>query len=173
MGKVIVEVNGIVVGSVSADELCQMKDEVGKDPRTWVNQTLNYFGFLFKLGKISLNILVVGVVAGALFLALNKPATFSDMLRTMTTTPEIVKANVLIVWQVWIVSLTFVFIAFFKSGSWKSLSYDYFAEGLATKLRKKLNVPAIGEVRWYYSDSYVDAVDDGSVQHTEILLGIR
>lgn len=167
MGKVIVKVNGIVVGSVSTDELCQMKKEACKDLRIWVNSVMNLLEVFFKLSKICVNVLVAGIVVGALFLALNEPTAFSDMLQAMTTTPEIVKANALIVWRVWI-AFSFVFLALTFFVSWRSLGLkDYLAEGLATKLRMKLNVPAVGEVSWH---SEIQPGSTGGVTHAEILL---
>ena len=151
-----VEVNGVIVGKVSDENMKTMLHEIRTDMRTWCLQIGNIAHSVLTFLRMAVYVLVALCSVGPLLMAYFDPALMYTLLNEATRSPaaiENVAAQLLNIWAaVCSVSLGLMIATQTTCGF-----QDYFAIALSRKLRHQLGVPADGDVRWWLASSKMRA----------------
>jgi len=143
-----VEVNGVIVGQVSGDQMKFMVHEVRVDWRTWFLQLGSVARAVMQFVRIAVYMLVVLCTIGPFLVAYFDSASLSTLLSEMSRSSAVVDQVASRIMDVWAVMCTLLFGLAIAMQNTFGLE-DHFSIALSEKLRHKLDVPADGNVRWW------------------------
>src|ERR1035437_3557361 len=144
----VVEVNGVIVGTIPSDRVAAMAKDVRWDWRTWVYQTRNVASAVYSFMRLSIYMLVVMCVVGTLLIGIFDAPTITTLLQDMSRSPAAVEQAAVHVLYTWMsINVIVLFCAILKVETF-GLN-DQFMIALAMKLRQELSIPADGNVQWW------------------------
>lgn len=140
-------VNGVIVGTVTEDELNAIFRAVGGNWKTWMDQVGSIMESAGRFLKMMTTALVCLSVLAAFVSAYVNPAAVSATLAAMARSPAAIDEFTDAIFTAWVTMCVLMLGVSVFRGEAYGLR-DHFALGVAALLRQKLNVAADGAVEW-------------------------